>query len=525
MGSKKYYGYVINEKFLDGDEICWIDSGNGSFIIGSKDGKDYFIKKNSNISKPNRKSFSSEAAFKKNDDKVKQLERKQKDLSKLMSDLSFDEDHIAVEEDHFWDDEDNRFVTVTRYLSGAISDVLEITTKSIDVKHNIFLQMATLLKKLHKRGVIHGDLKEKNFLFKRNGEKYDVYIIDFDCSYTNDYLPNLDDGVPYSESYESPEIIAYLSSENPENSYYLTPKTDVFSLAIIIHYLFTGKFLKDEHKSMADRLLNIKDYKIPFDKSLDQIIGDNHCANYESLLNWMMVMDFDERATIDDVIDVLNDEKDVPDKFHLGKTISNFDGIWSKDGNKVNYDEARLKKNNIVKFKKTYSDGYRYEIKKNDGLTEILTIDEVIKKGYLDAKEVELDSVWPDDNIEFEPLDVLKEKKIFKVNKFSYMGKHKYEIVMTDGTSINMSAAGLVSEGIAKFIKNEYVSKFGEPWEDDSDYRYASDEECKRLEVESIEKVVVGVNHLYSVKYKGYEPKFFNTKTMTLTGLLIKKGE
>lgn len=65
MGSKKYYGYVINEKFLDGDEICWIDSGNGSFIIGSKDGKDYFIKKNSNISKPNRKSFASEAAFKK----------------------------------------------------------------------------------------------------------------------------------------------------------------------------------------------------------------------------------------------------------------------------------------------------------------------------------------------------------------------------------------------------------------------------------------------------------------------------
>lgn len=524
---KKYFGYKVNEKFIEDNKIVWKETGNGLFIIGSKNGHDYFIKKNANLTKPTRDSFDSDTVFKLNYEKAKRLERKQNKLSELMSDYSFDSDYIAIEEDHFWDDDDNKFVTITRYLSGAIDDPEDhIFNKSIDVKHDVFLKMATLLQKLHKKGIIHGDLKESNFLFKKNKDKYDIYIIDFDNSYTNEFLPILNEGVPYTEGYESPEILSFLHSENPELDWYLTPETDVFTLALIIHNLFTHKFLEEDKDSMAVALLADKDYKIPFDKSLDQIIGGNCNVNYESLLNWMMVTDFEKRATIEQVIKVLNDELEVPEEYFIGTVVKNYTGVWSRDENVVNYDEEKLKKNNIIQFKKSYinHDGYRYEIKKKDGLKEILTIEEVIKKGYLDAKEVELDEPWLEDKIEFSPTSVLKENNIAKIKRNAYMGKHRYEIVLTDGMTLaNKSALSLISEGLAKSVVTEYVSKYGEPWPEDSDYKFASDEECNKNEVESIEKVAIGGTHQYSVKFKGYEPQLIKAKQMILNGLLVKK--
>lgn len=525
MSSKvDYFGYTVFDGCLDDDNnIEWGDTGNGYYIYGSKGDKYYFIKKNKNITLPRSDDFESEASYEINLTKAKRLEKKQLKLAKLMNDLTPEKDHILIEEDHFWDTNDRKFVTVTRYLGGAISDLEEITNSSVEIKRDLFIKMAVLLKKLHDRGVIHGDLKESNFMFVKKDGYYIPFIIDFDSSYDQEFIPRLEDGIPYTESYQSPEIEYVNNNEIEETDSYLTSKTDVFTLGLIFHKLFTGNFLGGRDNTLAYLLCSSKDgYKIPFDKKTDEIIGKNCEMNYESLFNWMLYIDFEKRPTMDQVIDVLNDELEIDSEFILGNIPDKFDVLWSRHEYIANYNKDKLKENGITRFKKYYDKICKYKIKRGDR-EEILTIDDLLEKGYLDKKDVELDETWPEDNIEYVSMDILRDNNVISIEKSVYMGKHRYIVKMKDGMCINCSFNGLINRGYAKPIIKESFSKFGDPLPEDSDFKYASDKEFERLEVESIETININGVNLYCVKYKNLSPKYFNPSKMKMCGLLIKK--
>lgn len=515
-----YKGYRVNDAFVDASgNILWKETGNGKFIIAVKDGKEYFIKKNVNFRRPSkdlatvlRLEMMGEA---------NRLETKQAKLAVLMKPLSFDTDHIAIEESNFWDNDDNLFVTVTRFLKDAVDNRSDFSKESPETKRQIFIQMATLLQKLHNVGVIHGDLKEPNFLFKKVEGGYTIYLIDFDASYPASEVPEFD-AVPYSPGYQSPEIVCYSASENPEMAELLTGETDIFTLGLIFHSIWTHKLpgcpLKE--MSVGEALARGEENKPILDKRLDEFIGERRHATYLSLINWMLTRLPDKRPNDTQLLAVLNDEENVPDEYIVGKDYKTYESLWSVHRNKAIFDVEQLISAGVVYFRHA-TDGFKYAVKVNDEEEVIMTIDDVLERGLLKEQDIITCEPFPEHDIVFASHDVLKSKDIHAIEQLE--SDRQYKVVFTSGISFYWSYKHLVEEGIAHFVVKASSVRFGEPWPEDN-AEYASDDYFTEKHIESIERIIEGDNKLYLVTYNdGRPPRKIFGKTMLLLGLMNLK--
>lgn len=514
-----YKGYKVNEVFVDDGHIAWRETGNGKFIIASLKGKEYFIKKNVNFRKPDkslgtvlRKEMSAEA---------ERLEKKQAKLAELMKGLSFDKDHIATEEANFWDEDDNLFVTVTRFLSDAYDNRANFSLESKETKRDILVQMATLLKKIHAAGVIHGDLKEPNFLFKKEGDRFDVYLIDFDASYPASEVPEFN-AVPYTAGYESPEIVCYSNSENPEMSVLMTPETDIFTLGLIFHNIWSHHLPISplEKTSVGEALARGEENRPKFDRSLNDYIGEKYRATYLSLINWMLMRMPDARPTASEVLAVLNDEASVPEQCVIGKDIKRFEKLWLRDEGKAAYDKERLIEHGVDYFRRNTDLGKDYLVG-IAGKDEKLTIEEVLERDLLEAQPIELCEPFEEHEIVFAPYDVLKSKGVLRIERIEK--DKKYFVTLTSQETLFRSYKRLIEEGLAVHVVEEASHRFKEPWPED-EAEYAPESVLTAKNIESIEPVLANGAQQYKINYSDGRPfRVVNAKTMFLLGLLRKK--
>ena len=515
-----YKGYRVNDKFVDAaGNIVWKETGNGKFIIGTRLYKEYFIKKNVNFRKPT-KDLATVLKMEMMGE-ANRLEQKQAKLAALMKSLSFDEDHIAIEEANFWDTDDNLFVTVTRFLRDAIDNRSDFSIESTANKRDIMIQMATLLQKLHQVGVIHGDLKEPNFLFKKEGGRYIVYLIDFDASYPVTEVPEFD-AVPYSPGYQSPEIVCYSASENPEMAELMTTATDLFTLGLIFHSVWTHKLPGSplEDMSVGEALARGEENRPRLDKRLDEFIGENRHATYLSLANWMLTRLPDKRPTDEQVIAILNDELSVPDEYIIGKDYKTFEPLWSAHRNKAIFDEDHLLEMGVEFFRHA-DEGFKYLVKLKDEEERVMTIDEIIEEGLLKEQDIETCEPFPEHDIVLASHDVLKENGIFAIRRLE--DSRQYEVIYNTGVSSYCSFKKLVDRNLASYIVKSSSVRFGEPWpEDNADY--APDDYFDEKHIASIERIVEGGMNMYLVSYSdGRPPKKLFGKTMLLLGLMNLK--
>lgn len=521
-----YYGYTVDPKFVSGSDLMWKPTGaNGEIIIGTKGGKKYFIKRNLNARKAARdaapemrKSYDEKCAF---------IESKQKELSSLMKGLTVEGDHVVIEEENFWDLEDGIFVTVTRFMEGALDDHYDFSKEKVEVKRDLFTQMATLVGTLHDHRVIHGDLKEGNFLIKRSGASYEVYIIDFDASYPQDNIPT-PFRIPYTPGYESPEILIYQSVEDETDtsrSFLMTPKTDVFTLGLIFHKVWTGKLpgFDTEDATLGLALASSPDVKIMFDSSLNTLIGKESGATYISLLNWMLSRDPDERPTCQQVVEVLKDRTVIPAKYIIGDDIPPFTGLWVEHRNLADYNEEDIKAQGFTSFQKINSAGLKYLLRKGDE-EFTYTINELLEHGILKPKAVELDEPWPEDKIVFASEEVMVANYISSIKRTTnFLGNNVYEVTDIRGGKAYRAAKSLVNQGLATFVVESPTEEFGEPWPEDNAY-YAPKSHLDSKHISKISTVEVGGYHAYQVEYSdGREPKVLPGNTMLLLGYLVKK--
>jgi len=111
-----------------------------------------------------------------------------------------------------------KYVLMTK-IKGI--DLLEyIQRKSFteeEVKH-IAIQILKIVKKIHYKNIIHGDIKPENIIFDAETKK--VSIIDFEGKYTTGYC--------------SPEQIRNLN---------ISDKTDLWSIGVTLYVIFTGSVL------------------------------------------------------------------------------------------------------------------------------------------------------------------------------------------------------------------------------------------------------------------------------------------
>lgn len=498
-----YHGFTVDSDYVDGDSLKWKLTGNGEFIIGAKGGKKYFIKRNMHVRCPTGKE--PKAVYDKYKAESDGIMNKQKKLAKNMSGLTASSDHIVVEEQNFWD-EDHMFVTVSACIAGILPDTFDYTTLSQSQFLDLAKESAVILKKLHARKVIHGDLKEKNVVVVNSGTKYVPYLIDFDSSYTFDNIPEWE-SIGGSEGYQSPEILLYGSDEGAAEPSTITSATDIFTLAVVFHRWWSGTFPNVDLDGASVGAAVYLDKNVSLAAKFDSLIGDNCGATLMSLMTWMLAKDPSARPTAEQVLDVLSDKLEVPDAYQKGSDVKPFDTeLWPAHKLMAELRPVDVLKSNGVKsFKRVNtaigSKGLKYQVSVADGSSSVLTIDELIAKGYANALSATVEEPWEEDEIEFVSADEMMAKGYAIVKRALFAYRKRYYITTTSGLIFDRSKDWLIKEGLAK-VKTVAVDEeitVDTPWPEHG-AAYVL-EEMSRRGVKSISRVEIGGEHRYKVVY------------------------
>ncbi len=498
----KYNGvYEVDPAFVDGGSIKWVDTGNGEFILATKGGKKYFVKRNMHIRQP--KSDLPKAVYEKYKTSADALQKKQERLRTHMKGLTPSVDHIVVENLNFWDGE-RMFVTETDFIPDGLSDKFDYTVLPLEIFLKLSMQAAEALDRLHAHGVIHGDLKTKNIHVTEKGGVYTPYLIDFDSSYPVDAIPDRD---PESEEfggspgYQSPELLAYGKGLVTKDT--ITVATDIFSFGVVMHKWWTGSFpgVDLERGSVGDAVY--LDKAVTINKKFNVRIGDNCGATLMSLINWMFAKDPVDRPTAEQVINVLADKLEVPEIYHKGNDEKPFDTeLW--DAHKLVAELlpiTDLKKLGVKSLKRINEGGgsmtLKYRVVTNDGTEKTLTVSEICDAGYAKAKGAEIEEPWDEHMIAFESADVIAKKGYAKIKRAQLAFRKCYLITTVSGREIDKGYEWLILEGLAHPKLAEVDADT--PWPE-----HGSQYDAKAMalmDVKSISRMEVSGKHRYKIVY------------------------
>jgi len=134
------------------------------------------------------------------------------------------------------------FLVMEQVLGQSLDARLASLPLPVDEVVQIAARVATALHDLHRQHVLHLDLTPDNILFRKNGE---AVLIDFGLS-RHEQLPDLmaeEFLLPLGTApYISPEQVLNVRSD---------PRSDIFSLGVILYQLITGELPFGDPKSMA----------------------------------------------------------------------------------------------------------------------------------------------------------------------------------------------------------------------------------------------------------------------------------
>lgn len=505
-----YHGYTVDSKFVSGSSIAWKGTGtdgvgNGAFIFGTKGGKKYFIKRNINTKFPSEDL--PKALYANEKEIALRVENKQKAIKHNFKEAGITiKDHVVVEVDHFWDEDSRQFVTVTECVDGIEDSHRSYKKEPEETLRLLFISMAGALGAMHKAKVIHSDLKEGNFLIKKVGDRYEAYVCDFDGSYPEGYPETDFSRLAFTEGYQSPEIAYTTVYEEESPDFKFTTKTDVFTLAIIFHLLMAGipPYVGCETTFNPGEAL-LDNYPLSFsNKKANKPILEGK-SKYNSLFNWMMQPKPENRPSCEDVVKVLKGELFVPIEFCVGDDKNAYDTLWEGHKGFAIYSVEKLRANHIVSFTRfnDKDNGLCYLVALEGEMEEsVLTIQNILEKGYLESKEVIICDPWPEDGIEWIN-DAFVENDIASVSQRMILGKRMYTLKKFSGIAFNHSAKAMVELGFARPISKTETPTNGDDFElwPEHDVVFASQEFFAERSIVAIKKLELDGEKGYLVKY------------------------
>lgn len=494
----KYHGvYEVDSSFVEGSSIKWRPTGNGEYVIATKGGKTYFVKRNIHARYPMRSLPKDVYELRKAE--ADALQKKQEKLRSLMKGLGL-ADRIVVEDENFWDS-DQMFTTVTVCIPDVVGDKFDYTRLSLDEFLKLTRETAEALAKLHAHGVIHGDIKGKNILVTQNRGVLTPYLIDFDSSYPANAIPDFE-SIGGSEGYQSPEVSYYAASGDEEASKTITPATDIFSLGVVFHKWWVGAFpsIDLERGTVAEAVY--VDKEVTIHKKFNVRIGKNCGATLQSLINWMFAKDPANRPTAKQLVDVLSDKLEVPEAYHKGNDEKPLDtDLW--DSHKVvaeliSAEELKEKLKSLKRVNEgTGSAGLKYRVVTKEGKEKVLTIAQLCEAGYALSKGAIVEEPWAEHGIEFVSPEEIAKKGYAKIKKVTLAFRKRYLITLTSGREIDKGYEWLVTEGLARVKLAEVEADT--PWpEHGKEYGF---ENMARMGVKSISRMEVGGEHRYKIVY------------------------
>lgn len=204
-----------------------------------------------------------------------------------------------------------KYYIVTEKINGDALSIEEIAEMSLDQKHLICKIIVHCVNTLHNNGIVHGDIKHENILFKKTTKgKYAAKLIDFDASFFESEIPDPDDEFHGDMVYFAPESFLYIAEETDT----INCKIDVFALGLLLHQYFTG------HLPAFDN----EEYDYPFEAVLDGnvLVSDADIPNdYAEIINSMLLAEPTTRPSLNDVFRMFN-EIDNLSKTSVIKTVS-----------------------------------------------------------------------------------------------------------------------------------------------------------------------------------------------------------
>ena len=143
--------------------------------------------------------------------------------------------------------EDNEFLILImqKFIKPDLADYLFKNGKlsEFQTKHIIY-NLSKIIFELHKKNIIHIDIKPENLMFDYNKQ---LSLIDFGLSRYSNNITNIFSGTIY---YLSPEMIYnVVKKKDKKNEYEITTKTDIWSLGITMYVLLFNNYPYNELES------------------------------------------------------------------------------------------------------------------------------------------------------------------------------------------------------------------------------------------------------------------------------------
>ncbi len=147
-------------------------------------------------------------------------------------------------------EDQGRLFLVTPYIEGGtLARRLKSGSLSLPEVRQLFVPLVQAVAYIHRRGVIHRDLKPTNILLdEQDGQVY-VRLIDFGIATVqgNEASP------PLTTAGHEVGTFAYMAPERANGV--AAPSNDIFSLGVILHQMLTGNLpMGDEIDDMPDPL-------------------------------------------------------------------------------------------------------------------------------------------------------------------------------------------------------------------------------------------------------------------------------
>ena len=172
-------------------------------------------------------------------------------------------------------------ISLREYYNKNIKNQLNLTKEKEKILKTYFIQIFSAMGYLHRNHMSHRDIKLENILLDKENE---IKIIDFGFGIYNpeNKLQNFFCGTP---NYMSPEIL--------NKKYYLSEKSDLWSLGILFYKMccadfpFKGKDEKELFKVIKKGVFNYPNF-IPSD--------------IKNIINHLIVVDPNKRISCDDIL-------------------------------------------------------------------------------------------------------------------------------------------------------------------------------------------------------------------------------
>ena len=220
----------------------WKVSNIGMTAQAYRGGKKYFLKRYGEYKMPRHDASTNPRSYERLKTEFESFMANRIAINTALSSLAGPGGNIILPTNWFVDD--IYYVEATEFVENLIEDeeILKLPRQNILF---IMLTAAGAIYNVHRKNIVHSDLKRTNILAARNSAGNTVAkIIDFDRGYFADNIRP--DELGGDQSFMSPELAqCFMYDMADEALAYLSTKSDIFSLGLVFHnYLTKGKFPK-----------------------------------------------------------------------------------------------------------------------------------------------------------------------------------------------------------------------------------------------------------------------------------------